>query len=97
MLLPVFVLYRRIRLMFAIAYCCSRVSYNSINGIPTCADPNLLNGVLRHRWNFTGFGQCSSCSWERLCDMYVRKLMLIVSVHCCRLFSVVSDYDAWAK
>eukprot|EP00030_Apusomonadida_sp_AF-17_P007579 a841981_43.p1 GENE.a841981_43~~a841981_43.p1 ORF type:complete len:887 (-),score=386.87 a841981_43:100-2733(-) len=30
-------------------------SYNAMNGVPTTADPNLLNGVLRGRWNFSGF------------------------------------------
>ena len=26
-------------------------SYNSMNGVPTCGDPNLLNGVLRDKVN----------------------------------------------
>ena len=30
-------------------------SYNSMNGVPTCADPNLLNGVLRDEWKWDGF------------------------------------------
>ncbi len=30
-------------------------SYNSMNGVPTCGDPNLLNGVLRDQWNWDGF------------------------------------------
>ena len=25
-------------------------SYNSMNGVPTCGDPNLLNGILRDQW-----------------------------------------------
>eukprot|EP01012_Entosiphon_sulcatum_P000917 TRINITY_DN1015_c0_g1_i1.p1 TRINITY_DN1015_c0_g1~~TRINITY_DN1015_c0_g1_i1.p1 ORF type:complete len:776 (-),score=129.23 TRINITY_DN1015_c0_g1_i1:44-2350(-) len=29
-------------------------SYNSVNGIPTCASPFLTN-VLRNQWNFTGY------------------------------------------
>ncbi len=30
-------------------------SYNSINGIPTCGDPNLMNGILRKQWSWNGF------------------------------------------
>ena len=30
-------------------------SYNSLNGVPTCSEPGLLNDILRSRWNFTGF------------------------------------------
>lgn len=30
-------------------------SYNAIEGVPACADGDLLNGVLRDKWNFTGF------------------------------------------
>ena len=30
-------------------------SYNSIDGLPTTANPELLNGVLRDRWHFDGF------------------------------------------
>ena len=26
-----------------------------MNGIPTCADPNLLNGILRKQWGWDGF------------------------------------------
>ena len=29
-------------------------SYNSVNGVPTCASP-FLNSVLRDQWNFTGY------------------------------------------
>lgn len=28
-------------------------SYNAVNGVPTCADPWLLNDVLREHWNWT--------------------------------------------
>ncbi|KAF2768813.1 1,4-beta-D-xylosidase [Teratosphaeria nubilosa] len=28
-------------------------SYNSLNGVPTCADPWLLNNVLREHWGWT--------------------------------------------
>ncbi|KAF6172220.1 hypothetical protein GIB67_024842 [Kingdonia uniflora] len=30
-------------------------SYNRINGIPTCADPKLLNQTIRERWNLHGY------------------------------------------
>uniref|UniRef100_A0A1I8JFU3 Fn3_like domain-containing protein n=1 Tax=Macrostomum lignano TaxID=282301 RepID=A0A1I8JFU3_9PLAT len=30
-------------------------SYNAINGVPACANAQLLRGVLRERWNFTGY------------------------------------------
>lgn len=30
-------------------------SYNALNGVPTCADTNLMNGVLKGQWNFSGF------------------------------------------
>lgn len=31
-------------------------SYNALNGVPTCADPWLLDDVLRGHWNWTGGG-----------------------------------------
>ncbi|CAK7356994.1 unnamed protein product [Dovyalis caffra] len=30
-------------------------SYNQVNGIPTCADPNLLSGVIRGEWKLNGY------------------------------------------
>lgn len=30
-------------------------SYNRVNGIPTCADPNLLKGVIRDQWGLDGY------------------------------------------
>ncbi|KAH9797694.1 Fn3 like domain-containing protein [Citrus sinensis] len=30
-------------------------SYNRVNGIPTCADPKLLNQTIRGDWNFHGY------------------------------------------
>ena len=31
------------------------LSYNAINGVPSCANDALLNGVLRKQLGFTGF------------------------------------------
>ncbi|TXG64130.1 hypothetical protein EZV62_011124 [Acer yangbiense] len=30
-------------------------SYNRVNGIPTCADPDLLKGVVRDQWGLDGY------------------------------------------
>lgn len=30
-------------------------SYNRVNGIPTCADPNLLKEIVREQWKFNGY------------------------------------------
>ncbi|GLT36719.1 hypothetical protein SLA2020_110800 [Shorea laevis] len=30
-------------------------SYNRVDGIPTCADPNLLKGIVRRDWRFHGY------------------------------------------
>lgn len=32
-------------------------SYNRVNGIPTCADPDLLKGVVRGQWGLDGYYQ----------------------------------------
>jgi len=44
-------------------------SYNSINGVPACADVGLLTGVARERWGFDGYvtSDCGAISdiWKR--------------------------------
>jgi len=30
-------------------------SYNKVNGKPTCADPDLLKGVIRGEWKLNGY------------------------------------------
>lgn len=35
-------------------------SYNRVNGIPTCADPDFLKGVIRGQWNLDGFALLTS-------------------------------------
>ncbi|XP_027161060.1 probable beta-D-xylosidase 5 [Coffea eugenioides] len=39
-------------------------SYNKVNGIPTCADPNLLKGIIRDQWGLDGYivSDCDSIS-----------------------------------
>lgn len=29
-------------------------SYNQVNGVPTCADPNLLKNTIRGEWHLNG-------------------------------------------
>lgn len=33
-------------------------SYNQVNGKPTCADKDLLSGVIRGDWKLNGYVQC---------------------------------------
>ncbi|XP_074576683.1 beta-xylosidase/alpha-L-arabinofuranosidase 1-like [Curcuma longa] len=37
------------------AAACAMCSYNKVNGKPTCADPDLLSGVIRGQWNLNGY------------------------------------------
>lgn len=30
-------------------------SYNQVNGVPTCANPNLLSGIVRGEWQLNGY------------------------------------------
>lgn len=30
-------------------------SYNQVNGVPTCADPDLLRGTVRGAWHLDGY------------------------------------------
>lgn len=30
-------------------------SYNEVNGVPNCADPNLLTTIARNTWGFDGY------------------------------------------
>ena len=41
-------------------------SYNSMNGIPTCADPNLMNGILRDQWDWDGFVVSDYDAWANI-------------------------------
>lgn len=33
-------------------------SYNQVNGVPTCADPNLLKKTVRAQWGLNGYVTC---------------------------------------
>lgn len=41
-------------------------SYNAMNGKPTCGDGDLLNGVLRKRWNWPGFVVSDYDAWAMI-------------------------------
>ncbi|KAL4197706.1 hypothetical protein AMTRI_Chr04g252450 [Amborella trichopoda] len=43
-------------------------SYNQVNGIPTCADPNLLAGTVRGEWKLNGYIVSDCDSVEVLYD-----------------------------
>eukprot|EP01094_Clydonella_sp_ATCC50884_P013034 TRINITY_DN2330_c2_g1_i5.p1 TRINITY_DN2330_c2_g1~~TRINITY_DN2330_c2_g1_i5.p1 ORF type:complete len:654 (+),score=198.47 TRINITY_DN2330_c2_g1_i5:97-1962(+) len=45
-------------------------SYNAINGVPTCADPQLLNGVLREKWRWAGFVVSDYDAWANIKDTH---------------------------
>ncbi|BBN11894.1 beta-glucosidase [Marchantia polymorpha subsp. ruderalis] len=34
---------------------CLMCSYNKVNGVPTCADPELLKGTVREKWGLRGY------------------------------------------
>ena len=41
-------------------------SFNSINGVPSCANAPLINGVLRKKWGWDGFVMSDYDAWENL-------------------------------
>jgi hypothetical protein len=45
-------------------------SYNSINGVPTCGDPQLLNGILRDQWKWPGFVVSDYDAWANIKDTH---------------------------
>ena len=42
-------------------------SYNSINGVPSCANPWLLDEVARQDWGFDGCVCVCACERECVC------------------------------
>ena len=41
-------------------------SFNSINGVPACANGDLLNGILRGKWGFRGWVVSDYDAWANL-------------------------------
>lgn len=41
-------------------------SYNQVNGTPTCADKDLLSGVIRDQWKLNGYKTLHPASYESL-------------------------------
>jgi len=41
-------------------------SFNLLNGVPTCADGQLINGLLRERWDFDGFVVSDFDAWSNM-------------------------------
>lgn len=45
-------------------------SYNALNGVPTCADGKLMNGLLRDQWRWTGFVVSDYDAWAQIRDTH---------------------------
>lgn len=45
-------------------------SYNALNGLPTCADPYILQDILRDHWNWTAPGQYITTDCDSLESAY---------------------------
>ena len=41
-------------------------SYNSVNGVPTCANKGLLSEILREQWNYEGFVVSDYDAWANI-------------------------------
>ncbi|KAJ9605721.1 hypothetical protein H2200_009570 [Cladophialophora chaetospira] len=46
-------------------------SYNALNGVPTCADPYILQTILREHWNWTGDGQYITSDCDAIQNIYL--------------------------
>jgi beta-D-xylosidase 4 len=46
-------------------------SYNAVNGVPTCADPWLLNDVLREHWGWTNEQQWVTSDCDAVQNVYL--------------------------
>lgn len=45
-------------------------SYNALNGVPTCADPYILQTILRDHWNWTGDGYYVTSDCDAIQNIY---------------------------
>ena len=45
-------------------------TYNALNGVPTCADPWLLNDVLREHWGWTNEEQWVTSDCDSIQNIY---------------------------
>ncbi|XP_002740189.1 uncharacterized protein LOC100375100 [Saccoglossus kowalevskii] len=58
-------------------------SYNSINGVPACANKKLLTDILRTEWNFTGYVISDQSAVEKVYDAHhYTKDMLDTAIAC---------------
>lgn len=46
-------------------------SYNALNGVPTCADPYLLNTILREHWGWTNEEQYVTSDCDSIQNIYM--------------------------
>lgn len=58
------------------SYMCS---YNAINGVPSCANSELLTELLREKWGFDGF-VVSDCSMYSICFFCIYLLTFLDAV-----------------
>lgn len=72
-------------------------AYNRVNGIPSCADPNLLTRTARGLWHFHGFVPCSCffVSSIKLKKLYFISFRYITSD--CDAVSIIYDDQGYAK
>ena len=45
-------------------------SYNAVNGVPTCGNEELLNGILRRQWKWPGFVVSDYDAWAQIYETH---------------------------
>ena len=56
----------------------------SLNGIPTCGDANLMNGLLRGAWNWSGFVVSDYDAWAQIYTAHKYTKTMQVHIYWCR-------------